>query len=120
MASRLQAATIQDVMTVNRFVNHLRNTASRPLRIWQLDPTAMVFLMISDAGGVNSKQELTDDEGLPADTTQGAWMVLTAETFPEGDRRVKASPMAWRSSKLKRKVFSTFGGETQAMRPRCE
>ena len=30
MASRLQAATIQDVMTVNRFVNHLRNTASRP------------------------------------------------------------------------------------------
>ena len=115
MASRLQAATIQDVMTVNRFVNHLRNTASRPLRIWQLDPTAMVFLMISDAGGVNSKQELTDDEGLPADTTQGAWMVLTAETFPEGDRRVKASPMAWRSSKLKRKVFSTFGGETQAM-----
>jgi hypothetical protein len=30
-------------------------------------------------------------------------------------QRVKASPMAWRSSKLKRKFFSTYGGETQAM-----
>ena len=30
-------------------------------------------------------------------------------------QRVKASPMAWRSSKLKRKFFSTYGDETQAM-----
>ena len=42
-------------------------------------------------------------------------MILTAEKLPEGKTPVRASPLAWRSSKLKRKVFSTFGGETQAM-----
>ncbi|OLQ04125.1 hypothetical protein AK812_SmicGene12846 [Symbiodinium microadriaticum] len=114
MASRLQVATVKDIMVVNRFVNHLRNTAKRPLKIWQFDPEAMVFLAIS-AGGVNTKEELHDDEGLPTDATQGAWLALTAEALPEGDRRVRASPISWRSSKLKRKVFSTFGGETQAM-----
>ena len=115
MASRLPVATVKDVMVVNRFVNHLRSTATRALKIWRFNPAAMVFLSISDAGGVNTKEELLDDAGLPTDATQGAWMVLTAEALPEGEKRVRASPMSWRSSKLKRKVFSTFGGETQAM-----
>ena len=76
----------------------------------------MCFIAISDAGGINTKgSDLLDDEGLPADATQGAWIVLAAETLPEGKQRVRASPITWRSSKLKRKVFSTFGGETQAM-----
>ncbi|CAE7735919.1 unnamed protein product [Symbiodinium sp. CCMP2592] len=115
MASRLQVASIKDVMVVNRFVNHLRNTANRPLKIWRFGPDSMAFVAVSDAGGVNTKETLLDDEGLPTDATQGAWLVLTAEALPEGDRRVRASPMSWRSSKLKRKVFSTVGGETQAM-----
>ena len=68
-----------------------------------------------DAGGVNTKEALLDGDGLPTDATQGAWLVLTAEALPERDRRVRASPMSWRSSKLKRNVFSTLGGETQAM-----
>ena len=72
----------------------------------------MSFLAISDAGGINTKEEEVDAEGLPADATQGAWIVLASETLPVGAERVKASPLAWRSSKLKRKVFSTFGGET--------
>ena len=75
----------------------------------------MAFVAVSDAGGIGSRPEDVDDVGLPTDATQGAWMVLAAEALPVGSQRVKATPLAWRSSKLKRKVFSTFGGETQAM-----
>ena len=38
--------------------------------------------------------------------------MLAAEHLPEGKKAVRASLI---TSKLKRKVFSTFGGETQAM-----
>ena len=115
MASKLSSACVEDALTVNKAVNHLRNTASRPIILWKYDPSSMVFLAVSDAGGINSKGEELDEIGLPSDNTQGAWMVLAAEALPIGERRVKASPIAWRSSKLKRKVLSTFGGETQAM-----
>ena len=116
MASRLPQAKIQDILTVNKVVNHLRCTASRPITIWKFNPDTMVFIVCSDAGGINTKHhELVDELGLPTDATQGSWMVLTAERLPEGNRAVRATPITWRSSKLKRKVFSTFGGETQAM-----
>ena len=104
MASRLQVATIHDVMTVDRFMNHLRNTAARPLKIWQFDPKAMVFLMISDAGGVNTKQELIDDEGLPADTTQGAWVVLTADV-PRGRPTCQGQPRRMEVFKIEMQSF---------------
>ena len=115
MASKMVNATVEDVLTLNRSVNALRNSAARPLRIWRHDPREMAFVIVSDAGGIGAKHETTDHEGLPSDATQGAWLVLAAETLPVGGRRVRASPLAWRSSKLRRKVFSTFGGETQAM-----
>ena len=76
----------------------------------------MCFIVCSDAGGINVKNcDLVDSDGLPSDATQGAWMVLTAERLPEGQQMVKATPITWRSAKLRRKVLSTFGGETQAM-----
>ncbi|CAE7645030.1 GIP [Symbiodinium sp. CCMP2592] len=115
MASRLDQATVEDALVVNRCVNHLRNTAQRPLTIWKMNPADFAFIIISDAGGIGSKHEATDELGLPADATQGAWMVVAAEGLPIGDQKVRASPISWRSSKLKRKVYSTFGGETQAM-----
>lgn len=116
MASRLPHALIRDIATVNKVVNHLRSTAARPLIIWKFDPNTMVFVVCSDAGGINTKHhDLTDEQGLPTDSTQGSWMVLTASALPEGNKAVKASPVNWRSARLKRKVFSTFGGETQAM-----
>lgn len=115
MASRLKTACISDVLTVNKVVNFLRSTADRPLTLWQFEPKKMSFMVCSDAGGVNSKEEAVDEIGLPSDATQGAWMVMTCEKMPIGTQPVKASPIAWRSSKLKRKVFSTFGGETQAL-----
>ena len=115
MASRLVNATIDDVLVLNKNINHLRSTAARPLILWRHNPDHMAFLAISDAGGTGSKFETVDEEGLPSDNTQGAWMVLAANTLPVGNQRVRASPLSWRSSKLRRKVFSTFGGETQAM-----
>ncbi len=116
MASRLPQALVRDVITVNKVVNHLRCTANRPLIIWKFLPEKMVFVVCSDAGGINTKHhDLQDEQGLPTDATQGSWMVLTAEALPEGNKAVRATPITWRSSKLKRKVFSTFGGETQAM-----
>ncbi|CAE7202644.1 unnamed protein product [Symbiodinium sp. CCMP2456] len=115
LASKLKNATIEDVLTLNKNVNYLRNTASRPMTIWKMSPREMSFVVISDAGGIGAKHDTVDEIGLPADSTQGAWLVFAAETLPVGDAKVKATPLSWRSSKLKRKVFSTFGGETQAM-----
>lgn len=116
MASRLPTATISDLFTVNKFVNFLRSTANRPLIMWKFDPHDMCFIVCSDAGGINVKgNDQMDEDGLPCDATQGAWMVLTAEKLPEHGQMVKATPITWRSSKLRRKVLSTFGGETQAM-----
>jgi len=70
----------------------------------------MAFIVCSDAGGINTKgSEMVDEEGLPTDSTQGAWIVLAAEKLPCGGQQIKASPIAWRSSKLKRNVFSTYG-----------
>eukprot|EP00439_Symbiodinium_sp_Y106_P067741 s4909_g11.t1 len=115
MASKLQTATIEDILIINKNINFLRTTAARPLTLWKINPADSAFIAISDAGGVGMKHEIMDKEGLPSDHTQGAWLVLIAEELPLGKRKVRASPIAWRSSKLKRKVFSTFGGETQAM-----
>ena len=115
MASRLTKATVDDVIVLNKNINYLRSTSSRPLILWRHDPVNMAFLAVSDAGGTGSKFESTDEDGLPSDGTQGAWMVLAANSLPVGNQRVRASPLSWRSSKLRRKVFSTFGGETQAM-----
>ncbi|CAE7403523.1 unnamed protein product, partial [Symbiodinium necroappetens] len=115
LASKLKSAVIEDVLVLNKNINFLRNTASRPLTIWKMDTREMAFVVISDAGGVGAKHDTTDELDLPADSTQGAWMVFAAEALPIGNMKVKASPLAWRSSKLRRKVFSTFGGETQAM-----
>eukprot|EP00439_Symbiodinium_sp_Y106_P059202 s5068_g8.t1 len=115
MASRLDQATVSDALIVNQCVNHLRNTASRALTIWKIKPDQLSFIVVSDAGGIGAKHETQDELGLPADATQGAWMVVAAECLPIGEQKVRASPLRWRSSKLKRKVYSTFGGETQAM-----
>ena len=115
MASKLKQARIKDILTVNKVVNYLRSSANRPLTLWSFDPKDMCFVVCSDAGGINTKDyDLVDQDGLPADATQGGWIVLAAERLPVGKTSIKASPISWRSSKLKRKVFSTFGGETQA------
>ncbi|CAE7233206.1 unnamed protein product [Symbiodinium natans] len=115
MASRLTVATIEDVMTVNKCVNHLNNTADRAITLWKFVPDEMSFVVVTDAGGITTRPGEEDEMGLPVDATQGAWAVIATSHLPTGRERVKGSLLAWRSSKLKRKVFSSFGGEAQAM-----
>eukprot|EP00959_Pyramimonas_sp_CCMP1952_P246165 5145278-Pyramimonas_sp.AAC.1 len=75
----------------------------------------MAFISFSDAGGVGASEGQVDDKGLPEDPTQGAWLILAADKSVIDNRAVKASTLAWRSSKLRRKVTSTLAGETQAL-----
>ena len=46
MASRLPNATIEDVGIANKFVNYLRSTADRTLKLWKFDPHTMCFIAI--------------------------------------------------------------------------
>ena len=93
MASRLKEATVDDVLVLNKNINYLRTTATRP--IWKHNPENMAFLAVSDAGGTGSKYDTLDQDGLPSDNTQGAWMVLTAGALPVGNLRMRASPLSW-------------------------
>ena len=104
MASRLTVATIEDIFTVNKCINHLHNAADRPLIIWRFNPSEMAFVVITDAGGISIREGEVDTDGL-----------IATEHLPIGRERVKGSLLAWRSSKLKRKVFSSFRYEAQAM-----
>eukprot|EP00959_Pyramimonas_sp_CCMP1952_P313112 6553977-Pyramimonas_sp.AAC.1 len=84
-------------------VRHLRAAASGGLTIWKLDPEAMAFVSFSDAGGVGASGGQQDAKGLPEDPTQGAWMILATDRSVIYNRPVKASILAWRSFKLRRK-----------------
>eukprot|EP00959_Pyramimonas_sp_CCMP1952_P113176 2365567-Pyramimonas_sp.AAC.1 len=77
-------------------VRHLRATASRGLIIWRLDPERMAFVSFSDAGGVGANEGLLDRQGLPADPTQGAWMVLATDNSVIDNCAVRASTLGWR------------------------
>ncbi|CAE6937198.1 unnamed protein product [Symbiodinium sp. CCMP2456] len=115
MASRLKVATIDDVLTLNKCVNHLHNTSERSITLWKMDPRELCFVVVTDAGGITTREGEVDEAGLPIDATQGAWAVIATERLPVGRERIRGSILAWRSSKLKRKVYSSFGGEVQAM-----
>ncbi len=115
IASRLPKGTINDILLMNKMANHLRSTAQRCLTNWKFDINALSFVVGSDAGGVGPLPDEVDDDHLPSDGTQGAWMVLAAERIPKGTEKVRVSPLSWRSSKLKRRVPSTLAGEALAM-----
>lgn len=100
LASRLPHATVGDIVIANKAVNHLRGTATRPLVLWKFRPEEMSFIVVSDAGGVSMNGATTTDSiGLPSDATQGAFMVLAAESLPTDGRPLRASPITWRSSR---------------------
>ena len=68
----------------------------------------MTFASMSDVGGVGSTTE--ELEG-----SLGAWLVLPVDGMLTSRRTVRVNPISWRSVKLKRKVSSTFAGETPAL-----
>ena len=46
----------------------------------------MAFLAVSDVGGTGSKYDTLDEDNLSSDNTQGAWMILTAGSWPVGNQ----------------------------------
>ena len=80
LASRLPHAKVQGVATVNATVNYLRSTAPRPIIFWGVGPKELMFVSMSDAGGIGSS-------GPELDGAQGAWLVVAAE----GPWRISAS-----------------------------
>ena len=73
------------------------------LTIWPLDPSALSFVTISDAGGPGSVQR---------DGAQGAYLVVAADSGIRRNKRARASLLSWRSTRLKRVVSSTSATET--------
>ena len=115
LASRLKDASIKDVSCINKLVKHLRSTASRAITLWGTKPEDVSVITMSDAGGVGSKNDSIEEDGLPSDATQGAWLVALADKRVMTDEKAKVSVLAWHSAKLKRRVASTLAGETLAL-----
>ena len=114
LASRMHQACVQDMILLNKMAGHLRDTAKQPLRIRPFSDD-MVFIGVSDAGGVDGDIRGTGPDGLIEDPVQGAWLVLASSMMPAHDRKIPVSLLSWRSSKLKRRVTSTMAGETLAL-----
>ena len=93
MASWLPA-TVKDLLTVNKFVHFPHSTADRPLTIWRFDVDSMAFLVPAMLAESTARPRSADSEGLPADATQGAWAVLTAQSSCLLERR-KSGPVQW-------------------------
>lgn len=115
LASRLHKATIQDSITLNKAIGHLRSTSKQELRIRPFDPEKMTFIGVSDAGGVDGEVRGNGEDGVIEDPVQGAWLILASDAMPSHDKKVKVSVLSWRSSKLKRRVTSTMSGETLSL-----
>ena len=115
LASRLKRPTIQDVCCLNKLVTHLRSTAQQCLTLHRFDNNKMIFIAASDAGGVDGVPPSTEVDGEAlVDCTQGAWIVMASDQMPSANSKVKVSVLTWRSSKLRRRVSSTLGGEALA------
>ena len=114
-ASHLKEPIIKDVQCVNKLVTHLRRSASRPIVIWAFPVKELAFATISDAGGVGGNENRLEEDGLPSDCTQGAWMVVATSKAITKGIRAPVSVLAWHSSKLRRRISSTLSGETLAL-----
>ena len=115
LSSRLQNATIQDAILLNKAIGHLRSTSKQELRIRPFEAKSMTFIGVSDAGGVDGEVRGRDRSGLVEDPVQGAWLVLASDTMPTHDKKIRVSLLSWRSAKLKRRVTSTMASETLAL-----
>ena len=115
LASKMNRATVQEAVLLNKAVGHLRSTSKQALRIRAFNNNSMTFIGISDAGGVDGEVGGNGPDGMVEDPVQGAWMVLTSSSLPTHDQKIPVSVISWRSSKLKRRVTSTMASETLSL-----
>ena len=115
LSSRLQKASVYDVCCLNKAVSYLRGTACQGIILHKFDNKKFMLIAASDAGGVGGLPPVPELEHEPVeDTTQGAWIILGADSMPSASRKIKVSVLSWRSTKLRRKVPSTLAGEALA------
>ena len=114
LSSRLQNATVEDAILLNKMVGHLRSTAKQGIRLHPYDPEKTTFIGVSDAGGVDGSTRGTGEDGMIEDPVQGSWLVLGSDRIPTHDEQLKVSVLSWRSTKLRRRVTSTLASETLA------
>jgi len=111
LSSRLKAASIHDLVCLNKLITHLRNTAQQNLVLHRFESSKMTFITAPDAGGIDSSPPVEGNEEMVSDAVQGAWVIFASDRIPSHSGKVKVSTLSWRSSKLKRRVSSTLAGE---------
>ena len=115
LSSRLQKASIYDVACLNKAISYLRSTACQGIILHKFDNKKFMLIAASDAGGVGGLPPVPElEHETVEDTTQGAWLILGADTMPSASKKIKVSVLSWRSTKLRRKVPSTLAGEALA------
>ena len=106
LASKVKEPVIKDVAEANAAAHLLRSSAAQKIVIWPIPPKDLRFSVVSDSAGPGSAD---------AEQAQGVWLVFSSERdLVDGDLS-RVSPMAWRSSRLRRVVSSTLAGETLAL-----
>ena len=112
LSSRLQKASVYDLCCLNKAVSYLRSTACQGIILHKFDNKKFMLIAASDAGGVGGLPPVPElAHEAVEDTTQGAWIILGADSMPSASKKIKVSVLSWRSTKLRRKVPSTLAGE---------
>eukprot|EP00971_Amphidinium_carterae_P119037 2358207-Amphidinium_carterae.1 len=116
MASKLNRAVVADVQEANAIIRYVKSTADRQLIIHATPVEQVHWLAFSDVGGTLTKEAgVLDEHGQPIEATQGAWILFSCAGKPHPGSDHNVTPMMWKSTQLRRKVPSTFAGETLAL-----
>ena len=118
LSSWLKAASIHDLVCLNKLITYLINTAEQNLVLHRFDSSRMTFITASDAGGIGSSPPVEGGEDMVSDAVQGAWVVFASDGMPSHSCKVKVSTLSWRSSKLERRVSFILAGEALSFSPR--
>ena len=81
----LPSPTLSDASTGMKVSRYVRSTASRSFRIWPLDPSTLIFVTASDAGGPGTAKR---------GGCQGAWVVLCVESDLRRNMRGRVSMLS--------------------------
>ena len=105
IAGSLNRMKIQDVLDLNKAVREAKKEAGLSLRIQPIDPSRMVWGVITDASYANAAES----------TSQGAFGVVCADLDVLEAGKGKMNLLHWRSGKLHRVVNSTLAAECQSL-----
>lgn len=105
LAARVKAPAIGYILKENAAAQLLRSTAALEIIVWKFDFRNMQLIAVSDCSGAGIADGVRD---------QGAWLILAAQGDLQTGVSAKVTPVAWRSTRLRRLVSCTLAGEMQA------